>query len=91
MIATLLSSNRQSDLTTFHHKRGGFVKAFSRIIEKTAPPVLHAILFLRRQVIDEFGMDYDYWLRIGRKYSAHYVPAVNVRIIRASTRSSGSS
>ncbi len=51
-------------------------------------------VFLRRQVIEEFGyldeslhfgMDYEYWLRIGRKYPAHYVPEVNVRIIRAST------
>ncbi len=51
-------------------------------------------VFLRRQVIEEFGyldeslhfgMDYEYWLRIGRKYPAHYVPAVKVQIIRAST------
>lgn len=51
-------------------------------------------VFLRRQVIDEFGyldeslhfsLDYEYWLRIGRKYPAHYVPAVKVQIIRAST------
>ena len=51
-------------------------------------------VFLRRRVIEafgyiderlQFGMDYEYWLRIGRKYPAHYVPAVNVRIIRAST------
>ncbi len=51
-------------------------------------------VFLRRQVIEEFGyldeslhfgMDYEYWLRIGQKYPAHYVPSVKVRIIRAST------
>jgi glycosyltransferase involved in cell wall biosynthesis len=51
-------------------------------------------VFLRRQMIEEFGfieeslhfgMDYEYWLRIGRKYPAHYVPEVRVRVIRAST------
>jgi glycosyltransferase involved in cell wall biosynthesis len=51
-------------------------------------------VFLSRKVIDEFGyiddslhfgMDYEYWLRIGKKYPAHYVPSVKVRIIRAST------
>ena len=51
-------------------------------------------VFLRRQVIEEFGyldeslhfgMDYEYWLRIGRKYPAHYVATVKVQIIRAST------
>lgn len=51
-------------------------------------------VFLRREMIGEFGyidenlhfgMDYEYWLRIGRKYPAHYVPSVNVQIIRAST------
>lgn len=51
-------------------------------------------VFLRREIVEEFGsideslhygMDYEYWLRIGRKYPAHYVPEVRVRVIRAST------
>lgn len=51
-------------------------------------------VFLRRQLLDEFGyldeslqfcMDYEYWLRIGRTYPAHYVPSVKTRIIRART------
>ncbi|MCC6804245.1 MAG: glycosyltransferase [Anaerolineae bacterium] len=51
-------------------------------------------VFLRREIVEEFGyideslhygMDYEYWLRIGRKYPAHYVPAVSVQVIRAST------
>ena len=51
-------------------------------------------VFLRRRLLDtfgyldellHFGMDYEYWLRIGRAYPAHFVPDVRVRIIRART------
>ncbi len=51
-------------------------------------------VFLRRSLLDKFGyldeslhfgMDYEYWLRIGREYPAHFVPEVRVRIIRART------
>jgi glycosyltransferase involved in cell wall biosynthesis len=43
--------------------------------------------FLRRKIIEDmgyideslhYGMDYEYWLRIGRKYSARYVPEIRV-------------
>jgi glycosyltransferase involved in cell wall biosynthesis len=46
-------------------------------------------VFLKRSVIEQFdylredlhyGMDYEYWLRIGRTYPAHYVPAVHVQV-----------
>lgn len=51
-------------------------------------------VFLRRQIVNEFGfldeslhfsMDYEYWLRIGRKYPPHYFPSVKVRVIRSRT------
>ncbi len=50
--------------------------------------------FVRRRVIDEFGlfdealtytMDYEYWLRIGRKYPGHYVPNIRVLVVRSRT------
>jgi len=51
-------------------------------------------VFLRRAILAEFGdietdlhfcMDYEYWLRIGRKYPAQYVPEVRARVIRTRT------
>jgi glycosyltransferase involved in cell wall biosynthesis len=45
--------------------------------------------FLQREIIDEFGylsealhfgMDYEYWLRIGKKFPAVYVPEINVKV-----------
>jgi len=47
---------------------------------------------LRRQIIEEFGpidetlhytMDYEYWLRIGRKYPGHFVPSIIVEVVRS--------
>ncbi len=49
-------------------------------------------VFLRHQVIEEFGpideslhytMDYEYWLRIGRKYPGHFVPSVLGEVVRS--------
>jgi glycosyltransferase involved in cell wall biosynthesis len=58
-------------------------------------------VFLRRQVIDEFGlldeslhygMDYDYWLRIGKRYPPAFVPQVRaiVKIFAETKSRSGS-
>jgi len=49
-------------------------------------------VFLRRAVIDKFGyldeklhygLDYEYWLRIGREYPGHHLPAVRSFVIRS--------
>lgn len=54
--------------------------------------IVQPSVFLRRQVIEEFGlidenlhyaMDYEYWLRIGRKYPGHLVPSVLVEVVRS--------
>jgi glycosyltransferase involved in cell wall biosynthesis len=51
-------------------------------------------VFLRRQVIEDcgyleenlhYGMDYEYWLRIGRKYPGRFVPALNAVMTWART------
>lgn len=48
--------------------------------------------FIRRHVFEEFGpfdeslhytMDYEYWLRIGRKYPGAYVPGVRAAVVRS--------
>jgi len=57
-------------------------------------------VFLRREVVDRFGlideelhyfMDYDYWLRIGRRYPPAFVPEVRaiVKIYRETKSRSG--
>ncbi|MDX2078976.1 MAG: glycosyltransferase family 2 protein [bacterium] len=49
--------------------------------------IVQPTVFLRRQVLDEFGMideslhygmDYDYWLRIGKKFPPTFVPEIRV-------------
>lgn len=48
-------------------------------------------VFLRREVAEEIGylddslnfiMDYEYWLRIGKRYDGHYVPGLKARVTR---------
>ncbi len=49
-------------------------------------------VFLRRVVVEEFGlldetlhygMDYEYWLRIGRKYPGYFLPDLKARVVRS--------
>ncbi len=51
--------------------------------------IVQPTVFLRREVIEQFGyldeslhfgMDYEYWLRIGKTYPADYVPAVRAKV-----------
>jgi glycosyltransferase involved in cell wall biosynthesis len=58
-------------------------------------------VFIRREVVGKFGylredlhygMDYEYWLRIGKTYPGHYVPEIQVQVkwhSRAKTASGG--
>jgi len=55
--------------------------------------VTQPTVFLRRSVIDQFGllheqlhyaMDYEYWLRIGRVYPGHLITDLHARMIRSS-------
>jgi len=61
---------------------------YNRLLNK-APYICQPTVFLRRQIVEEMGylredlyyvMDYEYWLRIGRRYPGRLVPAIRAGV-----------